>query len=152
MFSPGGDMIGAAEYDVMSRVATRPMVGLRVRRARAYGDVFGARTKAVRIVRVKTVCDGKAEKSGCDEAVAHGDGALYAWRGFVAIRRCTGDVGGMVGGVIIREDSFPHHLFWWGVVVEGGIVPVIRSVGYLRPVIRSIGYLRLSAPVVRLFL
>ena len=145
-------MIGAAEYDVMSRVATRPMVGLRVRRARAYGDVFGARTKTVRIVRVKTVCDGKAEKSGCDEAVTCGDGALYTRRGFIALGRGTGDVGGMVGGGIIRKDSFPHHLFWWGVIVEEGMVPVIRSVGYLRPIIRSIGYLCLSAPAVRLFL
>ena len=145
-------MIGAAEYDVMSRVATRPVVGLRVRRARADGDVFCARTKAVRIVRVKTMCDGKAEESGCDKAVAHGDGALYSRRGFVALGGGTGDMGGMVGGVIIREDSFPHHLFWWGVVVEKGVMPVIRSVGYLQPVIRSIGYLRLSAPAVRLFL
>ena len=152
MFSPGGGMVGAVEYDVMFRVATRPLVGLRARRARACSDVFGARTKAVRIVRIETMCESKTEEGRGDEAMAHGNGALYSRRGFIALGGGTSDVGGMVGGGIIREDSFPHHLFWWGVVVEEGMVPVIRSVGYLRPVIRSIGYLRLSAPAVRLFL
>jgi hypothetical protein len=141
MFSPGGGMVGAVEYDVMFRVATRPLVGLRARRARTCGDVFGTRTKAVRIVRIKTVCDSNTEKGGCDKAVAHGDGALYSRRGFIALGRGTGDVGGVVGWGIIREDSFPHRLFWWGVVIKKGVP---------RPIIRSIGYLRLSAPAVRL--
>jgi hypothetical protein len=87
--------------------------------------------------------------------MVHSDSALYSWRGFVALRGCTGDVGGMVGRGIICEDSFPHHLLGWGVGIEKdgvpvGGVPIVRSVGYLRPVIRSIGYLRLSAPEVRL--
>jgi hypothetical protein len=63
------------------------------------------------------MCDGKTEDGGGDEAVAHGDGTLYARRGFVAIRRCAGDVRGMVGGGIVGEDLFPHRLLGWGVIV-----------------------------------
>ena len=145
-------MVGAAEYDVMPRVATRPVVGLRVGRAWACGDVFSARAKTVRVIHVETVCDCKAEQGRGDEVVTHGDGALYSRRGFVALRRSAGDMGGMVRRGVIHEDSFPHDLFGWGVIIEieRDRVPVVRSIGYLRPVIRSIGYLRLSAPEVRL--
>jgi len=82
--------------------------------------------------------------------MAHGDGTLYARRGFVTLGGCAGDMGGMVGGGIVCEDLLPHRLLRWGVIIQEGDVPVIRSVGYLRPVVRSIGYLRLSAPEVRL--
>jgi hypothetical protein len=94
------------------------------------------------------VCNGQAEEGRGDEAVAHSDGALYSQRGFIALGGSAGDVRGMVGGGVIHEDSFPHHLFGWGIVIEieRDGVPVVRSIGYLRPVIRSIGYLRLSAP------
>ena len=143
-------MIGAAEYDVVPCVASRPVIRSGVGRTWACGDVIGARAKAVRIVGVKTMCDGEAEDGGGDEAVAHGDGALYARRGFVAIRRCAGDVGGMVGRGIVGEDLFPHRLLGWGVIVEKGDVPVVRSFGYLRPVIGVNNHLRLSAPEVRL--
>jgi hypothetical protein len=145
-------MVDAAEYDVLPCVAPRPMVRLGVGRTRACGDVFGARAKSVRIVCVEAMRDGEAEEGRGDKAMAYGNGALHSWRGFVAIGRRAGYVGGVVGGVIVGEDLLPHRLFGWGVVVEKGKVPVVRSFGYLRPVIRSIGYLRLSAPVVRLFL
>jgi len=144
-------MVDAAEYDVMPHVVTRPVGGLRVGRAWAYGDVFSAGAKTVRVVRVETVCDGKLEEGRGDETMAYSNGALYTLRRFVALGGRTGNVGGMVGGGVIREDSFPHHLFGWGIVIKEGGVPVVRSVGYLQPVIRSIGYLHLSAPEVRLF-
>jgi len=85
-------------------------------------------------------CD--AEEGRSDESMVHGDGTLYTWRGFVAIGRHTGDVGGMVGRGIICKDFLPHSLFGWGVVIQEGGVPVIRSIGYLH----------LSAPEVRLVL
>ena len=104
-------MVDAAEYDVLPCVASRPMVRLGVRRTRACGDVFSARTKAVRIVRIETMCESKTEEGRGDEAMAHGNGALYSRRGFIALGGSACDVGGMVGGGVIHEDSFPHHLF-----------------------------------------
>ena len=83
--------------------------------------------------------------------MSYSDGSLYARRGFVSIRGCTGDVGGMVGGGIVHEDFLPHYLFGWGVIVQKGDMPVVRRIGYLQPIIRSIGYLCLSAPEVCLF-
>jgi hypothetical protein len=83
--------------------------------------------------------------------MSHSDGSLYARRGFVAIGGRTGGVGGMVGRGIIRKDFLPHHLFGWGIVVQEGDMPVVRSVSYLWPIIRSIGYLCLNAPEVCLF-
>jgi hypothetical protein len=104
-------MVDAAEYDVLPCVAPRPMVRLGVRRTRACGDVFGARTKTVRIVCIEAMCNGEAEEGRGDEAMAHGNGALHSWRGFVAIGGRAGDVGGVIGGVIVGKDLLPHRLF-----------------------------------------
>jgi len=47
-FYPGGIMIGAAEYDVLPRVASKPMCRMmRVGCARAYGDIFSSLAEAV---------------------------------------------------------------------------------------------------------
>jgi hypothetical protein len=89
------------------------------------------------------VCDGEAKDGGCDESMSRRDGALNAQQGFVSVQGGTGDMRGMVRGVIVRKDSFPHRLFGWGVVVENGGVPIVRSLGYLRLT---------GAPLLRLFL
>ena len=67
MFPPGTVMVDAAEYDMLPRVASRPVVGLGVGRAWAGGDVFCAWTEAVRIVRIEAMCDSKAEEGRGDE-------------------------------------------------------------------------------------
>ena len=65
----------------------------------------------VRVVHIEAVCNCYVEEGRSDEVVAHSDGALYTWRGFAAIRGHPGDVRGMVGRGVIREDFLPHSLF-----------------------------------------
>ena len=84
--------------------------------------------------------------------MAHGDGTLYSRRGFIAFRGGAGNVGGMIGGGVIRKDSFPHGLFGWGIIIEIDGDGVCGGIGDFWPVIRSIGYLRLNAPAVCLVL
>ena len=57
------------------------------------------------------------EDGGCDEPVSFEYGPLDTWWGFIPIWRGTGNVGGMIGGDIVHEDSFPHGLFGWGIIV-----------------------------------
>ena len=117
----------------------------------AYSDVVSSWTEPVQVVHVKTVSDCKAKKGRGDEMVLHGNGALHARRGFIAVRGCASDIGGMVGGGVIREDFLPHSLFGWGIVIREGM-PVVRSLSYLWPIVRSIGYLHLSTPYLCLVL
>ena len=99
---PGGIVIGTAEYDVLPCMASRSVIRPGVGRTWACGDVIGTWVKAVRIIRIEAVRNGKAEDGRGDEMVAHGDGALYSRRGFVTIGGCAGDVGEMVRGGVIR--------------------------------------------------
>lgn len=135
VFYPCGDMGRALEYDVMSGMMTSHGIicGVwdRDRGARAYGNVVCPRVEMVQVVCIEAMGHSKMEKSGCDEVMAHCYGSLDTWRGFISIGRHTGNIGGMVEGGIISEDLLPHCLFWWGVIVKDGWLPIVRSIGYL---------------------
>jgi hypothetical protein len=114
----------------MSSVARR-VAGREVRWTRADCYVISTRTETFQIVGIKTMCDSKAEDSRCNELMSSRNGTLNARWGFVSIWGCIGDMREMVWGVIVHKDSFPHHLFGWGVVIEDSGVPIVRSLGYL---------------------
>jgi hypothetical protein len=78
------------------------------------------------------VSNGEAEYGGSDEVVPLGYGSPNAQWQFVSIWRGAGDVGGMVRGGIVHEDSFSHNLFGWRIVIKDSDgVPIVRSIGYL---------------------